>query len=140
MFYFAYGSNMKHQQMEKRCPSAHFLCCAYLENYKFVYDGKSKDRKGAVANVIDSDGDIVRGGLFEISKDNLAVLDGYEGYPDSYGRDELDVKDDNNNLYKAIVYFRVGEKLGKPTREYRQVIIEGAQDCRLPEEYIKSFL
>ncbi len=25
MFYFTYGSNMDHQQMEKRCPSSHYI-------------------------------------------------------------------------------------------------------------------
>ena len=60
--YFAYGSNMNHEQMMLRCPSAIFLKRARLENHKFVYDGYSKKRNGAVANIIKSSGDIAWGG------------------------------------------------------------------------------
>ena len=53
-YYFAYGSNMNHKQMKSRCPDSHFLKRAYLEGYKFAYDGYSKTRNGAVANIIET--------------------------------------------------------------------------------------
>ncbi|MFH0892460.1 MAG: gamma-glutamylcyclotransferase family protein [Candidatus Falkowbacteria bacterium] len=136
MYYFAYGSNMNRGQMKKRCPSAKFLFRAYLENYKLVFDGYSKNWKGAVANIVPEDGSKIWGGLFEINDDNLAALDCYEGYHSkAYDRKELDTKDDNNKIYEAKVYFRLGEKPGDPSEEYLKVIIRGAGDCGLPEEY-----
>jgi len=140
MLYFAYGSNMNHRQMKERCPNAHFLRRAYLEDYKFVYDGWSKNRKSPVANVILTKGSKTWGGLFDISDGDLVTLDHCEGYPTAYERAKLNIKDDKNNLYKAIVYFRTGKELGKPSKEYRQTITQGARDCSLPEEYTQSFL
>lgn len=126
--------------MKERCPTAWFLRRAYLKNYKFVYDGWSTSRKSSVANIVLPDGNQVWGGLFEINEDNLSALDCYEGYPKSYNRAELDVKDDKGTTYKAIVYFRTGKDLRKPSEEYRKIILQGAQDCGLPKEYIQSYL
>jgi gamma-glutamylcyclotransferase (GGCT)/AIG2-like uncharacterized protein YtfP len=140
MYYFAYGSNMNHEQMSKRCPSSKYIKRGYLQGYKFVYDGYSSMRGGAVANVVKSNSGIVWGGIFEISEDNLSALDRYEGYPNNYDRKEVNITDDNNAISKAIVYYRINKEIGKPPGEYRQVVIEGANDCNLPEDYIKSYL
>lgn len=140
MFYLAYGSNMNHQQMKKRCPGARFLRRVYVESYKFVYDGQSNSRNSPVANIVSAKGGRVWGGLFEINEDNLAALDRYEDYPNSYDRSELDAKDDQNNLYKAWAYYRTGKNIGEPSEEYRGIVIEGARNCGLPEEYVQSFL
>jgi len=142
MYYFAYGSNMNHQQMKKRCPSSRFVKRAFLEGYKFVYDGYSKTRNGAVANIIETGKkeDIVWGGLFEINEDNLSALDCYEGYPKSYDRKEVKVKDDEGNHYTTIVYFRTAQPKSKPSENYRNLVIQGAKDCDLPEWYIQNNL
>ncbi|HOC52322.1 MAG TPA: gamma-glutamylcyclotransferase [Caldisericia bacterium] len=80
------------------------------------------------------------GGLFEIKKDDCNKLDRYEDYPCSYNRKKVIVKDDCGNSCKAIVYFRIGECKGKPSQEYRNIIIKDARDCGLPEDYIKNNL
>lgn len=142
LYYFAYGSNMSHEQMKRRCPGSRFIKKVYLENAKFVYDGESitwGDK--AVANVISSEGSVVWGGLFEINEEHLSDLDiRYEGFPDSYGKGKVEVKDDENNVYKAWIYFRIGQKNGAPILKYQNKIKTGAKDCNLPEEYIKMNL
>ena len=138
MRYFAYGSNLNHKQMNCRCPDNKFIKRVYLGNYKFIYDGYSSNRGGAVANILKSVDNIVWGGLYEISKSDLANLDRREGYPDSYDRKELKVKDDHGNIYKAITYFRIGEKIGIQSDKYNKIIIDGAKDCNLPDSYVKK--
>lgn len=143
MLYFAYGSNMNFKQMEKRCPSSRFIKRACLEKYKFVYDGYSNIREGAVANIVKSKGSIVWGGLFKINKDNLGALDCCEGYFSKiYNRKTIIVNDDEGKSYKAIVYLRTGKDVGMPHQKYRNIIIKGAKDCGLPKGYrkiIKAF-
>ena len=138
MYYFAYGSNMNHEQMKKRCPSGKFITRALLSGYKYVYDGYSSSGKGAVSNIIKSANDAVWGGLFEINEDNLAALDCYEGHPISYQRQEIEINDEANKIYKAWVYLRTGKKKGEPSEKYRSVVFEGAKNCNLPEDYIKN--
>ena len=140
MYHFAYGSNLNHKQMNCRCPDNKFIKRAYLGNYKFVYDGYSNTRGGAVANILESIDSIVWGGLYEISKSDLENLDRYEGFPISYSKEELKVKDDQGNIYKALTYFRIGEKIGIPSDKYKKIIIDGAKDCNLPDNYVKKNL
>ena len=137
MFYFAYGSNMNHEQMRKRCPYSNFVGAAYLNNAGFRYDGFSgawNDK--AVANIVSNDGEKVWGGLFEVSENDLAKLDRHEGFPKSYGKKVAHVIDAEGNTYDAWVYFRIGEMKGDPSEKYRKVVLEGARDCNLPEDYV----
>ena len=138
MYYFAYGSNMNHRQMEERCPGARFLKCAYLEDFRFVYDGYHEKRRGAVANVIKAPGGKVWGALFEMDEKHLAALDRYEGYPSQYGRAELPVKDDDGIVSPATVYLRHGLVVGTPSDDYRGIVLRGAFECALPDDYIQS--
>lgn len=138
MYYFAYGSNMSHAQMQQRCPSSKFIKHAILCGYRFVFDGYSRKWNGSVANVIESPDEVVWGGIFEINKDNLAALDCYEGYPESYDRKLATVRDGEGNEIEAILYCRAPKKIGRPASDYLNIIIEGANDCGLPEEYIDN--
>ena len=140
MYYFAYGSNMNHKQMQARCPDSRFLKPAYLNNAGFRYDGKSgKWDDKAVANIVSSDGEKVWGGLFEVREDDLTEFDSprCEGYPKSYGKKIVQVFDVEGNAYNTWVYFRIGEIKGKPSDKYRNVVLGGAKNCNLPEDYIK---
>lgn len=140
MYYFAYGSNMNFEQIKKRCPGARFLTKAKLNGYKFVYDGYSVSRNCAVANIVKSERDSVEGAVFEIDGECLKNLDHYEGYPGSYKREQLVVNDEDDKSYKAIVYLRSPLPIGKPSDEYRDIILQGAKDCGLSPIYIKDFL
>ncbi len=140
MYYFAYGSNMNHEQMIRRCPNSIFLKRLYLDNHKLIYDGYSTERTGAVANITEFSGSIVWGALFKINADDLKALDKYEDYPNSYLRKIIEVKDEENNKYQTITYYRTNQKQDKPHTDYRNCILQGATDCSLPENYIKNNL
>lgn len=132
---------MNHKQMRKRCPDSEFLGRALLTGYTFVYDGFSSKRKGAIANIVQAGPNSETwGGLFEISIEDLSRLDKYEGYPVSYNRKKVMVKDERGRSREATAYYRTGNIPGKSAREYRNVVIQGAGDCGLPEQYITENL
>jgi len=126
--------------MRERSNKARFLCRAFLENYDFVYDGYSAFRRGPVANIVPKKGNIVWGALWVINKDDLERLDNKEGYPCVYRREKVIVKDDNNEKYEAWVYLRDQKDLGSPSDDYRRLVVQGARDCGLPDDYIKEKL
>lgn len=142
MYYFAYGSNMNHAQMKKRCGENgfKFIARAYLKGYRFVYDGHSEYRKGAVANIVKSKRGVVWGALYEITETCLKKLDKYEEYPYSYDRKKVEVFTEDGKKFVAQVYLRKPRKPGTPSNEYRKIVLEGAKDCNLPENYIEEFL
>lgn len=137
LLYFAYGIFMNHEHIRERCQTSRFLKRAYLPDHQFIFDGYPELlRKKSLANIIDRKDYIVWGGLFEISEDDLKMLDSSDIYKKTYQKKTVSVIDDDGNLHEAIVYFREQRQLCPPSKEYRNMIIQGAKDCDLPENYI----
>ena len=140
-YYFAYGSNMNKKQMQERCGSgARFLGKAHLPGYKFVYDGYSQNWKGAVANIVPSEDEVVWGVLYEVSEDCEKNLDKYEGLGTAYQKKRVFVYDDLGTAYEAFVYLREPQEPGKPSEDYVKTVVEGAREAGIPEDYIKKYL
>jgi len=139
-YYFAYGSNMSFKQMKDRCPDSEFVCVGYIENYKFVYDGYSKTRKGAVGNIIKDKKEKVWGAIFKISEEDEKKLDKYEGYPRAYSKKYLEAYDKQGNKYKVLVYLREPREIGLPSLEYEEIVVESAKQLSLPMDYINKYL
>lgn len=140
MIYFAFGSNMHHEQMKKRCGESRFISMGVLEHYRFVYDGVSDRWGGAVGNIVPSEGELVLGGLFDVSDSDIESLDSYEGYPVRYQKDYFPVLAMDGTTVKAFAYFRESKKIGLPSEPYRESVMQGAKDCGLPEDYIEKYL
>ena len=140
MLYFAFASNMNHAQMERWCPASRFLRAAFLPGFRFVYDGFSVTWDGAVGNVVRSETESVWGALYEITERDRLTLEAFEGYPRSYDRRDVEVKDRGGKAYRALTYLRTGRPLGKPHPDYERIVIDGAKECGLPDEYIDRAL
>ena len=63
MLYFAYGSNLNHFQMKRRCKDSIYLKKINLRNFKLTFRSKYR-----AADIEPKKNSIVPGGLFEISK------------------------------------------------------------------------
>lgn len=130
---------MNFERMKGRCPNSKFLHKGTLNGFKFVYDGVSTNG-GAVANIVNDDNEKVLGALFEINANHLTSLDKCEGYPKSYKRTRFNIQGEDGITYSAVAYFRTGKWIGQPTSKYRKIVIQGAKDCGLPNEYIQKYL
>ena len=73
MLYFAYGSNLNHLQMKRRCKDSIFLKKINLSNFKLTFRSKYR-----AADIEPKKNSIVPGALFEISKSDEKKLDVYE--------------------------------------------------------------
>ena len=79
MLYFAYGSNLHHFQMKRRCKDSIFLKKINLKDFRLTFRSKYR-----AADIEPKKNSIVPGGLFEISKSDEKKLDVYEDYPVLY--------------------------------------------------------
>lgn len=140
MLYFAYASNMNQAQMKRWCPASRFLKAVLLRGFRFVYDGFSVTWDGAVGNMVASDTESVWGALYEITERDRLTLDAFEGYPRSYEHKEVEVRDRDGNVYRAMTYVRTGRALGKPHPDYERIVIDGAKESGLPEDYVDKSL
>jgi gamma-glutamylcyclotransferase (GGCT)/AIG2-like uncharacterized protein YtfP len=79
MLYFAYGSNLNHFQMKRRCKDSVFIKKINLKNFRLTFRSKYR-----AADIEPKKNSIVPGGLFEISKSDEKKLDVYEDFPNLY--------------------------------------------------------
>ena len=131
MLYFAYGSNLNHFQMKRRCKDSVFLKKMNLKN--FILTFRSKYR---AADIEYKKGSSVPGALFEISKSDEKKLDVYEDFPILYRKYYF-------NFYgKKIMTYTMVKKTTfmYPTARYLNVIKKGYKDCKINEKYLNKIL
>ena len=131
MLYFAYGSNLHHFQMKRRCKDSIFFKKINLKNFRLTFRSKYR-----AADIEPKSNSIVPGGLFEISKSDEKKLDVYEDYP---------------NLYKKYYFYYYGKKVMTytmvkksefkfPTDRYLDIVKRGYKDCSLNKKYLQKGL
>ena len=131
MLYFAYGSNLNHFQMKRRCKDSVFLKKINLSNFKLTFRSKYR-----AADIEPKKNLSVPGALFEISKTDEKKLDFYEDFP---------------TLYKKHYFYYYGKKVMTytmvkkspfkfPTERYLNIVKQGYKDCELDERYLKKGL
>lgn len=140
MLYFAYASNMHQAQMKRWCPASRFLQAAALPGFRFVYDGLSVTWDGAVGNIVAAENETVWGALYEITARDRLTLDSFEGYPRNYDHKDVDVAARDGRIYRAMTYYRTGRPLGKPHPDYERIVLDGAKESGLPDEYVDRAL
>ncbi len=121
-YYFAYGSNLHHLQMKRRCPNCKYLKKMILNNYRMTF----RSKYGA-ADIERKVGHKVYGALYLISKAAERRLDVYEEYPTLYKKMYFMHGDK-----KVMTYTMVKKtKLVPPSTRYLNIIKQGYKDCKL---------
>ena len=127
MLYFAYGSNLNHSQMKRRCNDSIYLKKINLKDFKLTFRSKYR-----AADIEPKRSSVVPGALFEISKSDEKKLDVYEDYP---------------ILYKKYYFTYYGKKVMTytmarktlftfPTERYLNIVKSGYRDCKLDNKYL----
>ena len=131
MLYFAYGSNLNHFQMKRRCKDSIFLKKINLNNFKLTFRSKYR-----AADIEPKKNSIVPGALFEISKSDEKKLDVYEDYPALYKKYYF-----TYYSKKVMTYTMIKKTLfAYPTERYLNVIRRGYKDCNLDNHILKKAL
>lgn len=149
--YFAYGSNLWLQQMDRRCPTSTYKGLARLFDWRWIINTRG------YANVIPSHGDEVWGMLYALPPPDEAKLDINEGVPFSYQKKELSVETwfedaagknvdiSRPGKWETVLCYvdvsRVDE--AKPKDEYVHRVNMGIRDARrlgMPDAFVHKFL
>ena len=129
MLYFAYGSNLHHLQMKRRCKDSSFLKTINLRSFRLTF-------RNMYADIEPKKNSIVVGALFEISKSDEKKLDVYEDYPTVYKKYYF-------NYYgkKIMTYIMVNKTLFTfPTERYLNIVKRGYKDCNLDKKFLLKAL
>src|SRR5210317_1614020 len=131
MLYFAYGSNLHHFQMKRRCKDSIFLKKINLKDFSLTFRSKYR-----AADIEFKKNSIVPGGLYEISKSDEKKLDVYEDFPILYRKHFFYYYEK-----KVMTYTMVKKTLFKyPTERYLNIVKRGYKDCNLDITYLKKAL
>ena len=131
MLYFAYGSNLHHQQMKRRCKDSRFIKKIILKDYRLTF----RSKYGA-ADIEKNKGNKVSGALYDISKSDEKKLDKYEEYPTMYVKMFFLY---NNQLNKfSSRYFSLLEK-NLHDQIDRQSVVQTSQDLIFLQLIIDEF-
>jgi gamma-glutamylcyclotransferase (GGCT)/AIG2-like uncharacterized protein YtfP len=131
MLYFAYGSNLNHFQMKRRCKDSLFLKKINLSNFKLTFRSKYR-----AADIEPKKNSIVPGALFEISKSDEKKLDIYEDYPVLYKKYYF------TYYGKTIMTYIMTKKtlFTFPTERYLNLIKRGYKDCKIEMRHLNKAL
>ena len=127
MLYFAYGSNLNHFQMKRRCKDSFFLKKYELKGYRLNFRSKYR-----AADIEKKKNSIVPGALFEISKSDEKKLDFYEDFPILYTK--MYFKYYNKRVMTYLMVKKT--KFRYPTERYLNIIKQGYKDCKLDKKYL----
>jgi len=122
LYYFAYGSNLHHLQMKRRCPKCRYLKNIVLNNFQLTFRNK-----GGWADIEKKINKKVYGALYTISKCAEQRLDKYEDYPIVYKKMYFKYKGK-----KVMTYTMVRKtKFVPPSTRYLNIIKQGYKDCKI---------
>ena len=129
MFYFAYGSNLHHSQMKRRCKDSIFLKKINLKDFRLTF-------RNMYADIEFKKNLIVTGALYEISKRDEKKLDMYEDYPIIYKKYYF------SYYGKKVMTYTMTKKtiFTFPSERYLNIIKKGYKDCNIDKKHLTNAL
>lgn len=137
--YFAFGSNLKKER--QRCVQSTFLCIGQLKDHRLAFIEKGHGIwNGAVATVLPSPGDCVWGAVWKVTQEDVEALHKQENVAEGiYKPIGVDIHTSDSTVH-CLTYVRLPldgiEAL--PSLAYMKVIISGARELDLPQEYVSK--
>jgi len=115
-YYIAYGSNLSIEQMAHRCPTAKIVGTSTLKDWRLLFNGPAsiEEYKGYEVPVL----------IWEIKPEDERSLDRYEGYPNYYRKEMLEVEVNGEKL-DAMVYIMNTNKESIPSSYYFNILVAG---------------
>lgn len=136
-YYIAYGSNLSVEQMAYRCPDAKIAGQAVLAGWELLFRGCATIAPNPKKNT-----PVL---VWEISERDEGNLDLYEGYPNYYRKEDLNIEllreGAEPEMVTAMVYIMEND-FGRrsPSRYYYKVLHDGYKAFRFPMHILEGAL
>ena len=134
--YAAYGSNLDPAQMLTRCPHSPSAGTGWLEGWRLTFGAEDLGWEGALATLVESPGDRVFVGLYDITDSDAKSLDAWEGADTGLYR-KIRVRVaclEGDRL--AWAYVLDGYEGGLPSARYLGVLATAAEVAGAPADYV----
>lgn len=127
-YYIAYGSNLNIPQMRMRCPSARIIGTSEIPDYALLFKGS---KTGSYLTIEPKAGGRVPVAAWEVTPEDEAALDRYEGFPAFYYKAEMElpikgIRSGKVRKRTCFVYIMHEDRmLGLPSDYYLRVCAAG---------------
>ena len=135
ILYIAYGSNLNLSQMEQRCPTARVIGALEIKDYELVFRGS---RYSAVGTIEPCEGSNVPILLWGIQPEDEKSLDRYEGYPNFYGKENMEIVLNGRNVSAMVYVMTPGHEFGIPSERYKISIKDGYMDAGFDTDILQN--
>ncbi|WP_120633503.1 gamma-glutamylcyclotransferase family protein [Ruegeria sp. EL01] len=136
MNYFAYGTLLDVEGMQKYAPSAKPLGIMKLMGYRMGFGACGRD--GVTGCTLDVAPDEVMYGIqYELSKEDMDKLDDAAVADDMWARKDVTLIDEGGNEVQSVTYEIPGlTRIIAPSDDYVRPILKGLDELDLPKSYV----
>jgi hypothetical protein len=136
--YAAYGSNMDPAQMARRCPHSPQRGTGWLQGWRLTFGGEDLGWEGALATVVEAEGEQVFVVLYELSEADEAALDRWDGVTLGYYRKSKVRVTTVDSEVLAWLYVLNDYEGGLPSARYLGLMAEAAETAGAPADYVTA--
>ncbi len=133
--YIAYGSNLNVEQMKFRCPSATITGTSELQDFELVFRGS---KTGSYLTIEPKEGSVVPVLIWDIKPEDERALDRYEGYPSFYGKHDMTVVVQGEEMTAMVYTMPTHHELGLPSQRYVDTVAEGYKTAGFSLDILES--
>lgn len=136
--YAAYGSNMDPRQMLLRAPHSPHRGTGWVRGWRLTFGGEELGWEGALATVAEAPADELFVSLYDLTSDDEAALDAWEGVEIGlYRKIRLRVHTLDGELL-AWLYVLNGWEGGMPSARYLGILADAAEAAGAPTDYVQA--
>ena len=138
MKFFLYGDHLNPTQLKRRAPEHQFLMLATLPEHTITFCRWSSQWRCGLASVTPSPGEQVWGAVFEVTEEDLRLMDLFEEDvpPSAFRQVQVTVLTDASEKILVTTYAAAPIGKFKPKAHYLDWVMKGLKHWKLPEEAI----
>ena len=136
--YAAYGSNLDPHRMGERCPHSPLQGTGWLVGWRLTFGGEEHGWDGALATIVQDPFEQVFVALYDVTEEDVAVLDGWESADTGLYRKTRVRVDTLNGGQVAWAYVLDAYEGGLPSASYLGVLADAAEAADAPADYVAA--
>lgn len=141
MKFFLYGDLLNPSQLTRRAPEHQFLHLATLADHTVKFCRWSSQWRCGLASVVHSMGEKTWGGVFELTDEDVKIMDQFEQDVPQGAYRHLQVTVSTETGEKELVTTYAAKPIGKfkPKDHYLDWVLKGLKQWKFPEEVIQQW-
>ena len=138
---FLYADNLNPSQLKRRAPEHKFLFNAYLPDHTIHFCRFSSQWRCGLASITPSQGERVWGVVFDLTDEDLKILDAFEGEVPEGAFRHLEATVVTEDDHKELVTTHAATPIGKfrVKDHYLDFVSKGVKHWELPEECLDTW-